>query len=876
MNLSFLNQNPDITTTQEFDYNSFYRAVVMGIDDPQHLGRIKVKIPALHSTTNNYPYAYPAVMSGMGYQTGQFILPPIGSIVFVGFEYGNEHRIIYFGSVPTTYIDGKEQSYGPLVNGGNSREVLGNDIPDEFTGSQAILYKSPSGQILYMDSNTYNRKVYLGAENGQALLMQTTLNDATDYSETNIVKLQYNDGSYIMFDNDGTEDQFHLFLNGEEVEFGGGGSSEEIFYEVVDFNGIDNTYTLPDYINVRAILKVYVNGDLLIPGEERDYTINKSEESITFSKVWQEGDLLTIVTATGTEGVNYEKIFYLPFEFNGIDNTYNLPRDIDATYLHKVYVNGDLLTPDVDYTADKTSQTITFTNVWKDKDKPIISILSSAGGGGTGRAEWGYITGDISTQLDLQALLNLKANDADISMVGKTNKYNDLDGLPTIPTKTSDLLNDSDFATTSQIPTKLSQLTNDSHFITSADIPTDVSAFNNDAGYLTTETDPTVPAWAKESTKPTYSKAEVGLGNVDNKSSETIRNEITSVNVTNALGYTPIDEAEKGNTNGVAELDSSGRVPSSQLPSYVDDVIEGYYNETEDKFYEEDTYTTEITPESNKVYISVDTNKTYRWSGTQYVIIGTDLALGETSSTAYRGDRGKIAYDHSQSPHAPANAQENIIESISVNGTTETITNKNVDITVPTVINVDSDSETNVYSCKHINNLLEAMKEEAFNFAHPIGSYYDTSDATWTPINAGWYGTWIKEDDGSTLVSYKSSGAFNKTPGTIVGSETTSYTPEGTNSGGAVGNHTLTVNEIPSHIHTTNLGLVDDQNFTSDAGQYPPADAQGTKSITYNSNATGGGQAHNHPFTQPTFTGTQANLSTIQTSKVVYRWHRTA
>lgn len=62
--------------------------------------------------------------------------------------------------------------------------------------------------------------------------------------------------------------------------------------------------------------------------------------------------------------------------------------------------------------------------------------------------------------------------------------------------------------------------------------------------------------------------------------------------------------------------------------------------------------------------------------------------------------------------------------------------------------------------------------------------------------------------------------------------------------------HTLNISEIPSHTHTTNLGLTDDLNFTSDEGQYPPADAPGTKSITYSSNATGGGQAHNNmpPF----------------------------
>lgn len=53
-------------------------------------------------------------------------------------------------------------------------------------------------------------------------------------------------------------------------------------------------------------------------------------------------------------------------------------------------------------------------------------------------------------------------------------------------------------------------------------------------------------------------------------------------------------------------------------------------------------------------------NKTYRWSGTTYAVIGNDLAIGETASTAYRGDRGKTAYDHSQSAHAPADAEKNV------------------------------------------------------------------------------------------------------------------------------------------------------------------------------------------------------------------------
>ena len=95
----------------------------------------------------------------------------------------------------------------------------------------------------------------------------------------------------------------------------------------------------------------------------------------------------------------------------------------------------------------------------------------------------------------------------------------------------------------------------------------------------------------------------------------------------------------KGQHDGLASLDSSGKVPSSQLPSYVDDVIEGYYYNS--KFYKEESHKNEITGESGKIYTDLGNNKTYRWSGTTYTEISASLALGETSSTAYPGDKGK-------------------------------------------------------------------------------------------------------------------------------------------------------------------------------------------------------------------------------------------
>ena len=89
--------------------------------------------------------------------------------------------------------------------------------------------------------------------------------------------------------------------------------------------------------------------------------------------------------------------------------------------------------------------------------------------------------------------------------------------------------------------------------------------------------------------------------------------EITVDNALNGLSENPVQN--KVITNALddkADLDESGKVPSSQLPSYVDDIIEGYYHDG--KFYEDDQYTTEIEGEHGKIYISLDTNKQYRWS----------------------------------------------------------------------------------------------------------------------------------------------------------------------------------------------------------------------------------------------------------------------
>lgn len=106
-------------------------------------------------------------------------------------------------------------------------------------------------------------------------------------------------------------------------------------------------------------------------------------------------------------------------------------------------------------------------------------------------------------------------------------------------------------------------------------------------------------------------------------------------------------EAKRGVANGIASLDGDGKVPASQLPSYVDDVLEGYYvDETHfaEKYIEDAPVY--YTPEKGKIYVDISTDtdysgKTYRWSGTKYSVISETLALGEVTGTAYDGGKGK-------------------------------------------------------------------------------------------------------------------------------------------------------------------------------------------------------------------------------------------
>ena len=115
------------------------------------------------------------------------------------------------------------------------------------------------------------------------------------------------------------------------------------------------------------------------------------------------------------------------------------------------------------------------------------------------------------------------------------------------------------------------------------------------------------------------------------------------------LGAVPA--TEKGAANGVATLDTNGKVPVTQIPGSVDEIVEGYYYNSE--FYEDSAHTEVITPANDTIYVDLETNNTYRWGGSAYVRLDAGLSLGETASTAYAGNKGKANADNISALQTP-------------------------------------------------------------------------------------------------------------------------------------------------------------------------------------------------------------------------------
>ena len=143
----------------------------------------------------------------------------------------------------------------------------------------------------------------------------------------------------------------------------------------------------------------------------------------------------------------------------------------------------------------------------------------------------------------------------------------------------------------------------------------------------------------------------------DRKAADTALENKLQTNINNLEKKHDDFVATKGKANGFASLDGNGLVPSSQLPSYVDDVIEAYatYDISETgklsniKLYSDPDHANPITGESGKIYLNITQDEPsyqFRWSGTQFVDSNTSsLILGEVTGTAYDGGKGKALAD---------------------------------------------------------------------------------------------------------------------------------------------------------------------------------------------------------------------------------------
>lgn len=232
--------------------------------------------------------------------------------------------------------------------------------------------------------------------------------------------------------------------------------------------------------------------------------------------------------------------------------------------------------------------------------------------------------------------------------VATSGSYNDLSNKPTIPTVPSSIKNPN--ALTISL-NGTPQGAYDGSSAKSINItPASIGALTSGgkAASATVADSANAVAWGNVSGKPTTFTPSSHNHSAENITSGTLSlDRIPNVN---------------DKVTAVAASKITGTIDASHLPSYVDDVVEGYYSSS--KFYttkgSDGTYSNEIAGEAGKIYTDLNTNKIYRWSGSTFVVISDTITLGETSATAYRGDRGAAAYTHiskTDNPHGVTKAQ---------------------------------------------------------------------------------------------------------------------------------------------------------------------------------------------------------------------------
>lgn len=418
------------------------------------------------------------------------------------------------------------------------------------------------------------------------------------------------------------------------------------------------------------------------------------------------------------------------------------------------------------------------------------------------------------------------AKKADLATVATSGKYTDLQGTPHIPANVSELANDAGYLTKHQ---------DISAYAKKTEIPTKVSQLQNDSGYLTSHQD--LSEYAKKGDIPTgfhtHTLTFTGNADVTYDGSQNV-----TVSIPQAVDLTPYEKQNHayetfetkahasstyalasaiGVANGIATLDDSGLVPSSQLPSYVDDVLEF---DSKDKF--------PANGEDGKIYVDKSDNKTYRYTGSGYLWINSAVATADEAVKAHKDADGNIITDtYEKKTDAAASLvtkQDKLtfddiptadsLNPVTSDGIKKAIDAKTVDLSnYPTkdgvgatgTWNIDvtgtatkatQDSNGNNISTTYATKTEVDQKisaslysiQKIMDIVYPVGSIWETT--TDDDPNKKWTGTtWIKMDAGRVLVS---AGSYTENG--------TTYTYNLGDKGGEA-KHQSTVDETAAHGH---------------------------------------------------------------------------
>lgn len=346
-----------------------------------------------------------------------------------------------------------------------------------------------------------------------------------------------------------------------------------------------------------------------------DVTYNSTSKKIQKTKAGSTSDVVTLSTVA-TSG-SYDDLSDKPTIPSGVEKSSTTPKmDGTASVGSEVkFAAGDHVHPSDTTKVDKVDGKGLSTNDYTTAEKEKLAGIAS-GAEVNVNADWNASSGDAQI-----------LNKPTIPSAGTGSSYPTMDGTRALGSNAGyarvDHVHPSD---TSRVPTTRTvngKALSSNISLSASDvgalpddtaIPSKVSDLTNDSGFITTETDPTVPSWAKASSKPTYTANEVGA----------------------------IPTSAKGSASGVCPLNASSKIDTTYLPSYVDDVIEAYprtgQTELSQNWLSTSSGGSALTPETGKIYVlmadstSYAANTQFRWGGTAYVKLADGGVTSITNS----------------------------------------------------------------------------------------------------------------------------------------------------------------------------------------------------------------------------------------------------